>query len=72
MFGILNAEGEIDIERMKILCDLAFPMKITFHRAFDMVKDPFKSLEELENLSVERILTSGCENSVLEGVRKKI
>ena len=56
---------------MKILCDLAFPMKITFHRAFDMVKDPFKSLEELENLSVERILTSGCENSVLEGVRKK-
>eukprot|EP01091_Cochliopodium_minus_P011585 TRINITY_DN331_c1_g2_i1.p1 TRINITY_DN331_c1_g2~~TRINITY_DN331_c1_g2_i1.p1 ORF type:complete len:255 (-),score=64.44 TRINITY_DN331_c1_g2_i1:283-1047(-) len=68
VFGILNEEGKIDVERMKILKEISNPLKITFHRAFDMVKNPIESLEVLEKLEIERILTSGCENTVLEGI----
>jgi copper homeostasis protein len=43
-------------------------MSVTFHRAFDMTRDPFEALESLIGLGVDRILTSGQEASVLEGL----
>ena len=46
VFGILNGNNEIDAKRNKILLDLAQPMKTTFHRAFDCLKDPFEGLEK--------------------------
>ena len=50
VFGCLTADGEIDMERNKELVDAAQGMNITFHRAFDMCKDPFKSLEQIIEL----------------------
>ncbi len=75
VFGILTPEGTIDKVRMKILADLARPMGITCHRAFDMTRDPFEALEDLISLGVDRILTSGQSDSAMEGaplIRKLI
>lgn len=67
VFGLLNPNGSVDKERCDELIALARPMNITFHRAFDMVKDPMKSLEELIELGVDRVLTSGLETDVTAG-----
>lgn len=68
VFGILTPEGDIDEERTRALVALASPLPVTFHRAFDMSKDAFKSLETLIDLGVKRILTSGLEPTVMEGL----
>lgn len=68
VFGLLRPDGTVDEERSKELVDLARPAQVTFHRAFDMTKDPFASLESLCALGVDRLLTSGQEASVLEGL----
>ncbi len=68
VFGLLNEDGSVDRERTGELVALAHPMRVTFHRAFDMTRDPFEALEDLVELGVDRILTSGQENSVLEGL----
>lgn len=68
VIGILTPEGDIDCGRTRELMELARPLSVTFHRAFDMARDPFRSLEELIGLRVDRLLTSGQEPSVLEGL----
>jgi copper homeostasis protein len=68
VFGILKEDGTIDKERNAELIALARPLKVTFHRAFDVTPDPFAALETLIELGVERILTSGQDKSVLEGI----
>lgn len=67
VFGILDADGNVDIERCKALLALAGDMKATFHRAFDRAKDLHKSAAEIANLGFERILTSGGEADVVKG-----
>lgn len=67
VFGILTPEGDIDVKRSKEIIELARPLAVTFHRAFDMTRDPYKSLEELIELGVDRVLTSGQEATVPEG-----
>jgi copper homeostasis protein len=67
VFGILKPDGTIDIERMKTLVNLAHPMGITCHRAFDMTADPFQAMEDLINLGIDRILTSGQQQTAREG-----
>lgn len=67
VFGILLPDGTIDMERMKILADLARPMGITCHRAFDMTADPFAAMEDLIALGIDRILTSGQKPTAPEG-----
>jgi copper homeostasis protein len=59
VIGLLEEDGSIDIERTKELVDLAAPMEITFHRAFDRCKDPIKGLEDIIDAGCKRILTSG-------------
>lgn len=59
VIGLLNADGTIDKKRTKELVALAGPMQITFHRAFDRCKDPFKGLEDIIETGCKRILTSG-------------
>lgn len=66
--GILNPEGNIDKERTGRLIELARPMEVTFHRAFDMTCDPVSALETLIELKTERILTSGQEATAQEGL----
>ena len=66
--GMLNMDGTIDMTRMSELVDIAYPMEVTFHRAFDRCKDPFAALEELIEIGCERILTSGQKPAAPEGV----
>jgi copper homeostasis protein len=68
VIGLLNANATIDRKRTKRLIDRARPMAVTFHRAFDMTGDPMAALEVLVSLGVERLLTSGQEATVLEGL----
>lgn len=68
VIGILNEDGSVDVERTRALIELARPMSVTFHRAFDVTRDPLKAMETLVDLSADRILTSGQEPSVLEGL----
>jgi copper homeostasis protein len=67
VIGILNADGKVDIKRTASLVEFARPMQVTFHRAFDMVVDPFEALEDIIRLGIERILTSGQQANSLEG-----
>lgn len=68
VIGCLTAEGEIDKMRTQELIQLARPLNVTFHRAFDMCRDPQKGLEQLIDLGIDRVLTSGQEASCLEGI----
>jgi copper homeostasis protein len=68
VIGLLNADGAIDVKRARRLMSRARPLSVTFHRAFDMTPDPFAALETLIELGVDRVLTSGQEASVLEGL----
>ena len=64
VIGLLNMDGTIDMTRTAELIDLAYPLEVTFHRAFDRCKDPFAALEELVEIGCQRILTSGQQPSV--------
>ncbi len=68
VFGLLLPNGDIDKERTSELVEIAYPLPVTFHRAFDMTRDPFSALETLIDLGVTRVLSSGQEASVLEGL----
>ncbi|MBI1937197.1 MAG: copper homeostasis protein CutC [Ignavibacteriales bacterium] len=68
VFGILKNDGTVDEEKNSELVELAAPLSSTFHRAFDMVNNPFAALETLVKLGFERILTSGKEPTVIEGL----
>jgi copper homeostasis protein len=68
VIGCLTPEGEIDVARTRELIELARPLNVTFHRAFDMCRDPRKGLEDLIELGANRVLTSGQESSCLEGL----
>lgn len=59
VIGFLTAEGDIDLQRTAEIVALAAPLEVTFHRAFDMCRDPFVALEQLKKLGIARILTSG-------------
>jgi len=68
VIGLLNMDGTIDMTRTSELIELAYPLEVTFHRAFDRCKDPFAALEELIEIGCQRILTSGQRPTVSEGV----
>jgi len=68
VIGILTEDGSVDRERTRELVELARPLSVTFHRAFDMARDPYEALETLIELGVDRVLTTGQESSVLEGL----
>lgn len=68
VIGCLTADGTVDMERNKELIDAAKGMSVTFHRAFDMCRDPFESLEQIISLGCERVLTSGQQPTAIEGI----
>jgi copper homeostasis protein len=68
VFGILKPDGTIDLERTSELVELAYPMEVTFHRAFDMCKEPMKALEDVIKSGARRILTSGNRPEVIDGL----
>jgi copper homeostasis protein len=57
--GFLHADGTVDMVRTKKLVDMAYPMEVTFHRAFDRAIHPLQALEDIIGCGCNRILTSG-------------
>src|SRR5580765_1798613 len=47
VIGLLNRDGNIDLKRTATLIDIAYPMGVTFHRAFDRCREPFDGMEQL-------------------------
>ena len=68
VFGCLTAEGNVDIPAMKKLMNAVGDMNVTFHRAFDMCRDPKEALEQIIELGCTRILTSGLEPNAVTGI----
>jgi copper homeostasis protein len=67
VIGLLNADGTVDQKRTAQLIELAYPMGVTFHRAFDRTRDGFEAMEILIEIGCERILTSGLKPDVNAG-----
>ena len=68
VIGLLHADGTIDKTRTSQLVNLAYPMSVTFHRAFDRTNDPFIAMETIIDCGCERILTSGQQPTASEGI----
>ncbi|WP_439152239.1 copper homeostasis protein CutC [Winogradskyella sp.] len=66
--GVLSNDQAIDIKRTQELIALSRPLEFTFHRAFDEVKNHKEALQQLIDIGVERVLTSGKEKSAEEGL----
>lgn len=68
VIGLLNKNGTVDVATTKELVDLARPMQVTFHRAFDRCLNPLEALEQLIDIGVNRILTSGQTPKAMDGI----
>lgn len=68
VIGCLTSDARVDAERCKRLIEAAGPLDITFHRAFDMTRDMAEALEDIVNLGIRRILSSGGQPDVPSGV----
>ena len=67
VFGVLTEDDAIDVVRTRRLRDIAAARDAVFHRAFDVTPDPFRALDELIDLGMTRVLTSGQGETALEG-----
>ena len=65
--GLLTSSGDVDMSRMKVVRELAKDISLTFHRAFDVSRDPGTALQDILSLPCNRLLTSGCCSSAYEG-----
>ncbi len=67
VFGVLRPDSTLDVRRTRELVERARPMSVTFHRAFDETPDKLAALEQLIELGVERVLTSGGASNAFDG-----
>ncbi|MEP6594772.1 MAG: copper homeostasis protein CutC [Ginsengibacter sp.] len=67
VIGVLTSNGKVDKKRCSSLVECAYPLGVTFHRAFDRTVDPFEALEDIIEIGCERILTSGQRPTASEG-----
>jgi copper homeostasis protein len=67
VIGALTPDAEIDTDLCARLVEAARPLSVTFHRAYDVTRDPEKAFEDVVSLGVDRLLTSGAAPSALEG-----
>ncbi len=66
--GVLKSDNSIDLKRTKELVQLSKPLDFTFHRAFDIVKNPIHEIKNLIEIGVDRVLTSGQKNKAIESL----
>ena len=66
--GVLNSDNSIDIKKTKELVELSRPLEFTFHRAFDKVNNPLNEIENLIELGIDRVLTSGQKEKAIDGL----
>lgn len=69
VLGILERDRNIDNERTRMLVQLAAPLPVTFHRAFDAAVEPFSALDDVITSGAVRLLTSGQKETALSGKR---
>ena len=67
VLGVLDADGAVDSVRCRPLIAAAGTLGVTFHRAFDLSRDPAQALEDIIALGCERVLTSGTQASAVDG-----
>jgi copper homeostasis protein len=68
VIGCLNADRTISWEQTEQLLEKAGYMDVTFHRAFDQCPNPFEAMETLREMGIQRVLTSGCPTSAIDGL----
>lgn len=67
--GVLNNHNQIDLQATQELIETSKNMEFTFHRAFDVVVNPYKALVDLEALGVTRMLSSGQQQKAIDGIQ---
>ena len=70
VLGLLKSNGEVAKDKTALLVTLAYPMGVTFHRAFDRTNDYLKALHDVIDTGCERILTSGLHPAAMEGLEE--
>lgn len=68
VLGVLRPDGTVDEGQTRTLVDLAAPLPVTFHRAFDMTRNPLEALEAVIRTGAIRILTSGHQQTAPAGL----
>ena len=69
VFGVLNSDKNVEYNTLNSLLKATGNLSLTFHRAFDVCREPMKTLDELSGLGIDRLLTSGQEKTAIEGIR---
>lgn len=68
VIGALNENGDLDVEKIKIMMKAGEGMKFTFHRSIDACNNPLEALATLVELGFDKVLTSGCKPKAIDGV----
>ena len=68
VIGCLTTQGDVDMQRNRELIDASEGLNVTFHRAFDMTRNAYESLEQIIELGCQRILTSGQQPKAEQGI----
>lgn len=72
VLGMLTPTGELDTDRLRTVVEAAQGIPLVFHRAFDLLAEPFDSLERLIDLGFARILTSGLAGDAHAGLENLV
>lgn len=65
--GVLHIDDRINASAIKQIVEWAYPMEVTFHKAFDEVPNAFEALETIIGAGCTRVLTSGLHSTAIEG-----